>query len=298
LHRTLIERGPFQAVHSHVHYCSGLVLRIAWRAGVPIRIAHAHTTEDSCFGSPLRLAYRFLMRQWILRHATDLLCTARASGNALFGDACRADPRVRVVPNAIDLAAYEGLDAARQPMRSELGVGPAALLVGHVGRFHRAKNHRFLIDLFAALRRWQDAELVLVGDGPLRGEIERRVLACGLGRHVRFLGVREDVPKIMAALDVFVFPSLYEGFGMVVIEAQAAGVPCLVATGIPEEADAGLDLVRRLPLEVGPIGWADAVSQCARARCGDCRDHARIVRAGGYGIERLAQALEGVYGIA
>ena len=298
LRRTLEKGGPFHAVHSHVQFFSGLVLRIAHQAGIPVRVAHSHTTRDGHSDSPARLGYRFVMRRLILSHATDLLCTARSAGEALYGRDCWSDPRVRIVPNGIDLAAYRSLSGRGRAIRKEAGIKPEALLVGHVGRFHPVKNHRFLIEVFAAVRRSRpNAELILAGDGELRPEVEGQVRDRGLDGWVHFVGVRADVPEVMAALDVLVFPSIYEGLGMVVVEAQAAGVPTVVSEAVPKETDASLNLIRRLPLEAGPERWADAVLQSQTVRRPQWEDRNRALCQAGYTVSRMVQTLEGVYGI-
>ena len=134
-------------------------------------------------------------------------------------------------------------------------------LIGHVGRFTRQKNHQFLIEVFASLlQKIPTAHLVLVGDGLLRPEIEALIKAKGIHSNVHLLGVREDVPEIMGALDLFLFPSFYEGLGIVLVEAQAAGVPCLVANTVPEDVQIVPELLKFEPLDAGADYWAFAIS--------------------------------------
>jgi glycosyltransferase involved in cell wall biosynthesis len=165
-------------------------------------------------------------------------------------------------------------------LRARLRLPVDALVVGHVGRFVAEKNHGFLVEVAAAaLKLDPRVWLLLVGDGPLRGEIERRVGALGIGERVIFAGERDDVPAILgAAIDMLVFPSSHEGLGLVAIEAQAAGLPCLIADRVPREADVVPALVSRLPLEEAPALWARrALDIAAAPRMGRAEALAAVV---------------------
>ncbi|MEM2057654.1 MAG: glycosyltransferase family 1 protein [Thermoproteota archaeon] len=260
LNGVLRREGPFTAVHSHVHFFSGIPLAAAHRAGVPVRIAHSHSTSDGGGGTSHRKVYRRWMRWLIFRHATHMLGCSRLACEALYGPKCWQEQRVRVVHNGIDLAPFKSLPNDKKALRVKVGLPEEGLLIGHIGRFDTPKNHRFLIEVFEVLAaRLPDARLILVGDGPLRPEIQRLVTSKGLQDRVLFLGIRADVPEIMRSLDLFLFPSLYEGFGLVLIEAQASGLPCVISDVIPEEADVVTPLVRRLSLYQPPSVWAEAV---------------------------------------
>lgn len=154
-------------------------------------------------------------------------------------------------------------------VRGELNIPPGTFVIGHVGRFHPQKNHNFLISRFTdVVTREPSTLLLLIGQGELEGDVMRRVKREGLSDHVRFLGVRPDVPRLMmAAMDVFLFPSLYEGLGIVLLEAQAAGLLSVVSDVIPEEADVVKPLVIRLPLSQTPDFWAGRILACRPHAC-------------------------------
>jgi glycosyltransferase involved in cell wall biosynthesis len=142
-----------------------------------------------------------------------------------------------------------------------LGIPPDAFAIGHVGRFSQQKNHAFVIDVFSELIKLEPkAFLLLTGDGELRREIEKKVLEVGLSQRVLFLGSRPDVPHLMQGImDVFLLPSFYEGLPLVLIEAQAAGLPSVVSDVIPEEAAIVKPLVRRVSLSEPAVEWAKAI---------------------------------------
>lgn len=289
--------GPYDAVHSHIFGFSGYVLKLAENLGIPVRISHSHNTHDSRRTSLARKIYRAYMRRLILRHSTAMLGCSRAACQSLFGTDCWRDGRVRVFPNAIQLSPYESLPAKREELRRRLGAeDPTAPLFGHIGRFSEQKNHAFLIEAFAAFAaKRPDARLVLVGDGPLRASIERTVQERGLAKQVSFLGLRKDVPEILGALDGFVLPSLYEGLGIVLIEAQAAGVPCLVSDRVPEEADLKLGMVDKLPLEAPAERWAEGMSKLAAAASPDWAAVRDALIRHEYDITGSVRRLERVY---
>lgn len=272
---------PYQVVHCHLNYKSGLVLAAAKRAGVPVRVAHAHTAGmDPGFSGLVRR----LLRPLIPRTAThDLACSA-AAGNALFGDRPYG-----LIPNALDAAALRFNPQIRDRTRKALNLGGAYTLI-HVGRFSREKNHAFVLDAFAQVRKREPgAVLLLVGDGPLRPELERRAAAFQAGA-VRFLGIRADIPDLLQAGDIFVFPSVFEGLGIALIEAQAAGLPCIKSDSVPAESMV-TDLVRSLPT-VDPQVWADAI---LAAKGTPRTDRLAQLRAGGYDIHDAAKILSRFY---
>jgi glycosyltransferase involved in cell wall biosynthesis len=295
LRRILREQGPYHVVHSHVHHFSGFVLAVARRAGVPTRIAHSHTDAPAEGGLARRLYLR-AMHRGIQRHATAGFAASRAAARALYGPRWEADPRWRLLYYGIDLRAFTGaLD--RRRVRDALGLPDAALVIGHVGRFVDQKNHEFLLRILAALaRRDPCPRLLLVGEGPLRGAIEREVERAGLRDLVVFAGGRSDVPQLMrGAMDVFVFPSRWEGLGIALLEAQAAGLPCVLSDVVPEEADVAVGWTRRLPLAAPADLWAKLVVVAGRDG-GDPSGRGAARMAGGrFDLQTSVRALEDAY---
>lgn len=274
--REILVRNRYTIVHSHVHHYSGLVLRVAAKAGVPTRIAHSHNDTSTLQRSagPARKVYLALMKRWIDRYATQGLACSRPAAACLFGPNWAADQRYSVLYCGIDLEPFRDNGLEPEAVRQELGIPRGAIVVGHVGRMAPQKNHLFLIDVFAEVKKREPrAHLLLVGDGPLRPTIEQRVKACGLGDSVTFAGLRPDVPRLMlAAMDVFLFPSLYEGLGLVLIEAQAAGLTSVVSDVTPEEVTLAPLFVKRISLQASKEKWADATLGVARLRPNNAND--------------------------
>lgn len=258
----LDEHGPYDIVHSHLHHFTGWVLLLARRSGVPVRVAHSHLDTTLLDGRAglMRRAYLLLTRHWIRRYATAGLAASRASAQALFGSSWMREPRWRVLHCAIALEPFQQ-PVDRLALRAQLGIPADAFVVGHVGRFQEQKNHAFLLDIAVEIaRREPRMRLVLVGEGPLRPVMEQRARDLAISDRVVFLGSRADVPRLMSGvMDVFVFPSRYEGLGLVLVEAQAAGLPCVLSDAVPPEADLVAPLLRRMALDRSAAAWAAAV---------------------------------------
>lgn len=263
LHRILTDEGPFAAVHSHLQSFSGLPLLLARVSGVSVRVAHSHNTNDGNPVAARRRWYRRVMRGAIHANATHLVGCSAPACVELFGKGCA---RAEVFRNAIDPDNFPSdEDGARDSLRATLGLCKGDFGLVHVGKFELQKNHARVIDIFGELTMIvPQARLFLVGAGPLRLEIEERCRALGLNERVTFLGLRNDVPRMLRAYDAFVFPSWYEGLPLGVVEAQMAGLPCIVSEAVPQEADLGLGLLRRLNLAADNETWANEIVVAAR----------------------------------
>ena len=260
--RILRRYGPYDIVHSHLHHFSGYIMWLSALAGIPIRIAHSHndisSKEDSVGFA--RRAYLTLTERLISRYATAGLAVSRNSADDLFGEHWQSDPRWHLSHLGIDLEPFRSA-VDRHAVRREFGFPQDAFIIGHVGRFAMPKNHIFLLDIAAELiRQRANTHVLFIGDGPLRPETERKVEALGIADRVAFAGVRPDVPRLMlGAMDVLLMPSLHEGLPLTLMEAQAAGLPCVFSDVITDEADIVESLVTRLSLEEPPERWAEAV---------------------------------------
>jgi glycosyltransferase involved in cell wall biosynthesis len=256
--RRILREGKYDVVHSHVHLFSGALLRWAKGEGVPIRIAHSHTSRDGQPDALLRWCYRKLMKSWIDCYATHGLAVSRFAAKQLFGSDWESDCRICILRCGIDLSLFRK-PLSPDAVRAELEIPLDAPVVGHVGRFVPPKNHRFLMEVASEiLKRRPEVHFLLVGDGPLRREMETKAKAQGIADKMHFVGNRTDVPRLMCGgMDVFVFPSLWEGLPVALIEAQAAGLHCFLSDTITHEVKILSELCISLPLSVNSDEWAE-----------------------------------------
>ena len=258
----LREYGPYDIVHSHVHHFSGYVMYLAKQLGIPIRIAHSHNDTSALEAKAPwhRRLYLALTKKWIARDATmGLGCSHQAAAN-LFGSNWQRDRRWRIFYCGIDLTKFNNVvDSAA--VRAEFGIPADAFTIGHVGRFQEQKNHKFLIEIAAEVaKREPKMRFLLMGDGPLRSQVEQKVKQMGLANQIIFAGVQPQIPRLMlGAMDVFLLPSLHEGLPVVGLEAQAAGLPFILSDVITEEVDLVKPLIHRISLSQPASVWANTI---------------------------------------
>ena len=177
----------------------------------------------------------------------------------------------KVVKNGIDFNRFRNVIETQDEIRTSLGIPQNAFVVGHIGRFSEQKNHAFLVEIFKELSNRKDnAYLMLVGDGDLKESVELKLNEYGLGSKVRFLSHRKDVPRLLKAMDVFVFPSKFEGLGIVLIEAQVSNLKCIVSDKVPREAFL-TSYVTSMGLDVSVDKWCDAILDASLEKCDDER---------------------------
>ena len=255
-----LKEHPYDIVHIHASSIAALAVLAAAadRAKVKKVIVHAHATGTG--GKWQHLLVQTLSSCSMRRHA-DVFC-ACSKAAAAWKFSPKLASRAVIVKNGIDTARFAYQPSVRETARDNLNIPADALVIGHVGRFSAEKNHRFLLCVFAAVQKKRpDAKLLLLGDGEGKPEIEQAAEKLPAGS-VIFTGNVPNVPDYMQAMDVFVLPSSFEGFGIVAIEAQAAGLPCVVSDGVPREVKV-TDAVDFLPIDAGENAWAKAILQAA-----------------------------------
>jgi glycosyltransferase involved in cell wall biosynthesis len=295
----LRENGPYDVVHCHERPYNAFVLSAAHRLGVPVRIAHSHNGLSHVLakGGLIKRGYLALTTSMIRRHATVGLAASNKAADSQFGRDWQRSDRFRVLYYGIDLEPF-GEKVAQGVVRAELGIPRDTYVVGHVGRFTEQKNHEFLIRVAAELaRRDSRCFFLLVGDGPLRPDIERVVESRGLSARFRFAGQRADISRLMlGAMDALVFPSRFEGLPLVLLEAQAGGLPFLRSDNVTDEVDVVPGLGRSLSLSRSCAEWADAVMALrSDASVPSRRDALAWMRRSPFDALSSKQALERVY---
>lgn len=279
----------YDIVHSHYFQLDCLVFPIAKRKSSSICISHSHSTKLSDF--KIKAIRNRLLSININRAADVWAACSNDAGEFLFGKNFSRSPKKLIVRNGIECTDYIFDLEKRKRKRREFGIKDSEIVLGHIGRMAPQKNPLFLINILNELVKIDsNYRLMMVGNGPMESEIKKMVDSLGLKDKVYFAGVRSDVPELINAFDIFLFPSLYEGLGIVAVEAQANGLNCLVSDVIPREVD--LTGIRRLSLEAGPLEWAKEITHMSTTRCVD--NYRKVVDAG-YDIQSAANYLLDYY---
>lgn len=270
---------------------------IAREKGVPQIIIHSHNTdvhirEDQSREEARRL--HFTQRELLDENrATDFIACSEEAAEWLYGDKIPKE-KIEIIPYAIEVESYRFSNEIRNRYRKKLGYKETDYVIGHVGRFAYQKNHDFLVEVFRhILVRNSNAKLLLVGTGELEDPIRDKVCQYGLMDKVQFLGKREDINYLMQAMDIFAFPSRFEGFGIVLIEAQAAGLKCIVSEAIPAIAQI-TDNIEFLSFDMDE--WVDGIQKYENGY--KRNDMSEIMEQAGFGMGSMVKKIEEVYSAA
>lgn len=279
-----------QIVHGHIHSCAAIYLNIAKKYN-RITIAHSHNTNSK---EKNIKSFMFKFFSYPIRYIADyFLACSKQAGVDRFGKRVANSNRFQVMNNGIFCDKYRFNINKREMFRHEIGVDSNALVIGHVGRFSLQKNHEFIIRVFEKVHELKpNSQLCLIGKGELENDIRKRVADMRLSNHVKFMGITDHVEDYLQAMDVFLFPSIYEGLGIAVIEAQAAGLPCIVSEAIVTEADIHAGLMKKMSLNDSPENWATAVIECSHQARIDTCDY---VEKAGYDIKVISKSLADFY---
>lgn len=278
------EHPEYQVVHVHQDCLSSIALKAAYKNQVPVRIAHSHNSSQD---KDIKYLIKRIYMRNIPKYATDLFACGKEAGDWMFGG-----EKYEILNNAIDAKQFKCNQSIRENVRKSFDI-ENNFIVGHVGRFNYPKNHDFLIDIFNEVYQFNpNAKLMLVGSGELEQKIRDKVDKLGLTDHVLFLGSRSNVNELMQAMDVFVFPSHYEGLPVTLVEAQASGLPIFKSDNVPNQCQITPN-VYSLPLDVSAKEWAEKIIDRSK---GFIRENTfdDILKAG-YDIKANAKWLEEFY---
>ena len=278
-------KDEYPIVHGHIGSTAAIYLSIAKRYGA-YTVAHSHSAG---IGSAMYRAYAYPTR-YVADH---FFACSRDAGIARYGKKVGSNPeRCQVLKNAVDARKFVYDANLRKQVRDVLNISEDTLVIGHVGRFVDAKNHMFLVDIFEEIHKQNaNSVLLLVGDGDLRPRIEAKIAEKHLEHAVIMTGVKADVWNYYQAMDVFVFPSIYEGAPVSMVEAQTAGLPCCISANVPQET-AITDLVEFISLDCGVEFWAERI---VKRSTDPRRDMMRGIERAGFDISATSKWLEDIY---
>ncbi len=283
-----------------LHLCSASDLNtilLAKRHTQAKVVCHSHSTSYESKGGLVHRLHQFLHeknRRRLVANTDIFLSCSQQAGLWLYGD---IGDKLTIIPNGINTSEYRFSVETREKMRQSLSMQDK-IVIGHVGRLTEVKNQTYLIDIFAAFyRKHKDAVLVIVGTGEMEEDLRDKVSMLSLTENIKFMGFRQDVPEFMQAFDVFILPSLSEGLGIVLIEAQASGLPCVVSDMVPKEV-AVTNLVHFCSIKKSPDIWVNEI-ESALKQSRELPEYLENVIESGYSaqttIERLSNVLGGNY---
>ncbi len=288
-HTFFKEHPEYKIIHGHVRSTASIYLKIANKHSLTT-IAHSHSTSSR--GSRAEQLFKNIIQFPIRYTADNLFSCSDEAGEWLFGTRSIKKENYRIVKNAIDTEEFKYNMIRRNEIRKQLAIQDK-FVIGHIGTFTTPKNHTFLIDIFEAVYKQNcEAVLLLVGDGALRSSIEKKIEELGLSDAVKLIGIRSDIPDLVQAMDVFVFPSLFEGLPVTVIEAQASGLPCIISDTITTEVKI-TNSIKSLPLKEKPDFWSHEILNIDKNLIR--YSQYKLISDNGYDIREVANWLQNFY---
>ena len=226
----VIKENDIDIVHAHTYYNSCYAIYAAHKCGVNARIAHSHSTKSEATTNFLKEIYYKISKRIINKYANAKFACGELAGRSIY------DSQFEIIENGIDVEYFSYNEQARKEKRKELKISEDSKVIGHVGRFEPVKNQSFLIDIFKEyLKIKPDSVLLLIGEGRLKGDNEKKVKELKLEDKIKFLGMRTDMSELYSTMDVFVMPSLFEGLPVTLVETQTNMLPALVSENVSEE---------------------------------------------------------------
>lgn len=286
LRRFILENGPYDAIHingTKLIY-QAVSMLVADRSGIPVRIVHSHNTAMSKVHL-LGNFFRNKLRRCIFMHSTCIAACSVLAGTTKYGDNVTSNPKFVVLRNGINTERFVFSENVRADVRQELGLIADDTVILHIGRMMPQKNQMFVLDVFAAaFVKNKKTKLLLVGEGPDRSKICEKIKLLGLDRQIILIPWSEHPEKYYNAADIFLLPSLFEGLPIVLLEAQANGLPCFVSDTVTDESNV-TDTVKFLSLGLSSDKWAEALF----ASRGRYENTVEVMKDKGYDIAQTAQ---------
>ncbi|MZQ83643.1 glycosyltransferase [Paenibacillus sp. 5J-6] len=288
----------YTAVHAHTDYQTGFAAFAAKRAGIHKRICHSHSNNWGK-GSGFKGKIVLKTLQALIKYAaTDYCACSKDAARFLFGESWIEKNKFLLLKNGIDISQFTKSTSDNSNIRQELDIASDTKILGHVGRFSQSKNQKFLLMILKQmLDDGKDVMAILVGDGPCLQDVKDEARRLGIFEHIRFVGVRQDIPSLMRTFDVFLFPSLFEGFGIVALEAQASGTPCIASDVVSRSTDLGLGLISFISLEEHIEIWIKEIEKSFMQIRPDDQQIMSNFSKSGYDIQQNIEEWMSVYGV-
>ncbi|WP_338449842.1 glycosyltransferase [Niallia oryzisoli] len=288
--KILKKEGPFDVVHSHMDFFNGINVLAAFIAGVPVRISHAHVSVTDQNTPLFKKLYNITMKLLISTFSSlKIGCSVEA--NQYMNDLKWMENKSKVIFNGIDLNRFSG-DKKHTKLKDNLKLDADRINFITIGRIDPPKNPLFIVKIIKELKKIKsNIHLYWIGTGSLEKEVKQLVIQYELEGYISFLGTRDDVAEILSLMDFMLFPSKWEGLGIVLIEAQASGIPCFISNTIPKEADLGLCTV--LSLDEDAESWAKKINQYINSKTYNNRIISEHLKK--YNIKNTTKEIESIY---
>lgn len=240
-----LKKNKPDIIHSHMDWQGGFIAYAAHKARIKKIVIHSHANQKMY---DVNFMYHYLIKLnkfLISKYATECLACSNEAGKSLF------KKNFKILPNGIDFNRFQNPSRDKIiKLKKELNIKEQDIVLGNVGSLSKNKNQIFLINILKELLLENDNyKLIIVGNGNMKGELERKSIELGIQKNIVFAGIRSEIPEFMNLFDIFLFPSIHEGLGIAIIEAQVSGTPCMVSLSIPKEADLNVGLLKKLELD-------------------------------------------------
>lgn len=292
--RDLLKEHPeYKVIHCHTLFSNAFHIYAGKMANVPYRIAHSHNTSSQLKNKKLRLFYHGFSRRMMSQYATHFVSCGQEAGKFLFP----SQKDVLFLPNSIDTEYFSKVgEKEKMYLQKMFQLDDDCLKIIQVGRIENVKNHKFSLKIASDLKaKGVNFKMFFVGQGVLQEEIENVIKEKGLTEHVLLLGLRSDIPQLMAGADVMIMPSFHEGFPVVLVEAQSVGIPSLIADTISAEVDLGVELVEFESLDSDISKWTDKLVKIKNKKMIGVQERLNKLSEQGFDIKSSAQVLSNLY---
>lgn len=288
--------GPFDVVHCHTYLFGGFILRLAAQESIPVLIMHSHSTSDGKTNTLVRRLYRWGALRLIKHYATHWVACGAEAYETFFKEKCMDNNLI--LNNAILMSQFNFESTSCNTIRQQLNIPSNSKIIINIARFSTVKNHEKIVSVFKYFHDtlYPNSYLLLVGEGERLEIIKNLVTTLNLQRCIIFLGIRSDIPLLLNAADVLLMPSLFEGLPVSLVEAQAAGLPCVISNTIPHEVDMGLDLVHFVPLYASDEQWSKIIMDATQTIKPSYQSRYEKLTARGYTIASTWKKLTLLYG--